>query len=96
MSPVNPTQTTQWDGESFSGLHRIAAAAAAAARACGATQYEARIAGRVASQVAEREYWDSLEPKAPVDNSCPFCKDGFIAHWAHIDGGRCYRCNGKG
>lgn len=96
MTPVDPTQTTRWDGQSFSGLDRIGDVAYDAARACGATQYAALGAARVARQVAEREYWDSLTPKAPVDDSCPFCRDGFIAHWAHIDGGRCYRCDGKG
>ena len=30
------------------------------------------------------------------DGSCPFCDNGVQSWNSHIDGGVCYRCNGKG
>ena len=39
---------------------------------------------------------DALDAMGPSDDSCPFCRNGYIAHYAHIDNGICYRCDGEG
>jgi hypothetical protein len=40
---------------------------------------------------------DASDPKVSRSGEpCSFCQRGFIQRLAHIDKGRCYRCNGTG
>lgn len=38
-----------------------------------------------------------MEPQIMMTFTCPRCYGaGHFKHWRHIDGGRCFRCEGSG